>query len=61
MDRPDARIAEVVGEASDLLLGLAQDWIEEGVDLDLESLLDLPVIYCASKVGYASTELPAYG
>jgi GTP-binding protein TypA/BipA len=35
VDRPDARIEEVVGESSDLLLGLAQDVIEEGVDLDL--------------------------
>ncbi len=33
-DRPDARISEVVGESSDLLLGLAQDVIEEGIDLD---------------------------
>ncbi len=61
VDRPDARIEEVVGEASDLLLGLAQDVIEEGVDLDLDSLLDLPVIYCAAKVGYASTDQPANG
>ena len=36
VDRPDARIEEVVGEASDLLLVLAQDVIEEGVDLDLD-------------------------
>ena len=61
VDRPDARIEEVVGEASDLLLGLAQDVIEEGVDLDLDSLLDLPVIYCAAKVGYASENQPADG
>ena len=61
VDRPDARISEVVGEASDLLLGLAQDVIEEGVDLDLDALLDLPVIYCAAKAGYASTDEPANG
>ena len=48
-DRPDARISEVVGESSDLLLGLAQDVIEEGIDLDEDSLFDLPVIYCAAK------------
>ena len=42
-DRPDARISEVVGESSDLLLGLAQDVIEEGIDLDEDSLFDLPV------------------
>ena len=50
-DRPDARISEVVGESSDLLLGLAQDVIEEGIDLDEDSLFDLPVIYCAAKAG----------
>ena len=44
-DRPDARIEEVVGESSDLLLGLAQDVIEEGIDLDEDALFDLPVIY----------------
>lgn len=60
-DRPDARIDEVVSESTDLLLGLAQDVTEEGVDLDIDSLLDLPVIYCAAKVGHASTEQPADG
>jgi len=35
--------------------------IEEGVDLDLDSLLDLPVIYCAAKAGYASTNQPENG
>ena len=54
VDRPDARIEEVVGESTDLLLGLAQDVVEEGIDLDLDALLDLPVIYCAAKAGYAS-------
>ena len=39
-DRPDARIEEVVGESSDLLLGLAQDVIEEGIDLDEDALFD---------------------
>lgn len=60
-DRPDARIAAVVSESTDLLLGLAQDVSEEGVDLDIDSLLDLPVIYCAAKVGYASTQQPEDG
>ncbi|KFF31413.1 translational GTPase TypA [Bifidobacterium bombi] len=61
VDRPDARISEVVSESTDLLLGLAQDVIEEGVDLDLDSLLDLPVIYCAAKAGYASSNQPDDG
>jgi GTP-binding protein len=60
-DRPDARISEVVSESTDLLLGLAQDVSEEGVDLDLDSLLDLPVIYCAAKAGRASVNQPADG
>ena len=60
-DRPDARISEVVGESSDLLLGLAQDIIEEGIDLDEDSLFDLPVIYCAAKAGYASENQPENG
>ena len=60
-DRPDARISEVVSESTDLLLGLAQDVSEEGVDLDLDSLLDLPVIYCAAKAGKASVNQPADG
>ena len=61
VDRPDARISEVVSDSTDLLLGLAQDVTEEGVELDLDSLLDLPVIYCAAKVGYASTKQPEDG
>ncbi|WP_314686622.1 translational GTPase TypA [uncultured Bifidobacterium sp.] len=61
VDRPDARISEVVSESTDLLLGLAQDVTEEGVDLDLDKLLDLPVIYCAAKAGYASLSQPEDG
>ena len=61
VDRPDARIEEVVSESTDLLLGLAQDVIEEGVDLDLDHLLDLPVVYCAAKAGYASVNQPENG
>ncbi|MBQ1282743.1 MAG: translational GTPase TypA [Bifidobacteriaceae bacterium] len=60
-DRPDARISEVVSETTDLLLGLAQDVVEEGIELDLDSLLDLPVVYCAAKAGKASLEQPADG
>ena len=60
-DRPDSRISEVVSETTDLLLGLAQDVVEEGVDLDIDSLLDLPILYCAAKAGIASSEQPADG
>ena len=61
VDRPDARIEEVVHEATDLLLGLASDLHEEVPDLDLDSILDVPVVYAAAKVGKASLEQPADG
>ena len=61
VDRPDARIEEVVGETSDLLLGLADDVQHEGIDLDLDQLLEMPVIYCAAKAGYASENQPENG
>ena len=61
VDRPDARIEEVVGETSDLLLGLADDVQHEGIDLNLDQLLEMPVIYCAAKAGYGSVNQPADG
>ncbi|MBO0922287.1 translational GTPase TypA [Cellulomonas sp. zg-ZUI222] len=61
VDRPDARIDEVVHEATDLLLGLASDLQEEVPDLDLDAILDVPVVYAAAKVGKASLEQPADG
>jgi len=61
VDRPDARIAEVVSETHDLLLGLASDLHEDGADLDLDSVLDVPVVYAAAKAGRASLEQPADG
>lgn len=60
VDRSDARIEEVVSEATDLLLGLASD-LAEDMDLDLESVLDVPVVYAAAKAGRASMEQPADG
>ena len=60
-DRPDARITEVVGETTDLLLGLASDLSDEVPDLDLDAILDVPVVYAAAKVGAASLEQPADG
>ncbi len=55
VDRPDARIAEVVDEAQELLLDLAA---EVGAD---ESVLDLPVIYASARSGRASRTVPADG
>jgi len=61
VDRPDARIEDVVGEATDLLLGLASDLAEEMDDLDLDAVLDVPVVYASGKAGRASTTKPADG
>lgn len=59
VDRPDARISEVVDEAQDLLLNLASDI--DDADLDLDRLLEIPVIYAAAKAGRADTEQPRDG
>ena len=60
-DRPDARIDGVVSDTMDLLLGLASDVAEENPDLDLDSVLDVPVVYASGKAGRASIEQPADG
>ncbi len=51
VDRPDARVAEVVHEVEELFL-----------DLDAElSQLDFPIVYCVSREGRASLDRPADG
>ncbi|TWF93222.1 translational GTPase TypA [Saccharopolyspora dendranthemae] len=60
VDRPDARCAEVVEEAHDLLLELASE-LDGEVDLDMESILDLPVVYASARAGRASLEQPVDG
>ncbi|WES65026.1 translational GTPase TypA [Microbacter sp. GSS18] len=60
-DRPDARIAEVEEEAHDLLLGLASDLHEDVPDLDIDALLDVPVVYASGRAGAASRTRPANG
>jgi GTP-binding protein len=57
VDRPDARIAEVVDETHDLLLDLAGELELE----DLDHVLDLPVIYASARAGRASLNVPADG
>jgi GTP-binding protein len=57
VDRPDARISEVVEETHDLLLDLAGD-IQ---DVDLDAVLDLPVVYASARAGKASLEQPEDG
>ena len=61
VDRPDARIAEVVHESTDLLLGLAADLHEDVPGLDLDAALDVPVVYASAKTGRASLTAPADG
>ena len=51
VDRPDARIAEVVDEAYELFL-----------DLDAtEDQIDFPIVYCSARAGRASLERTADG
>jgi GTP-binding protein len=61
VDRPDSRIAEVVEETHDLLLGLASDLHDEVPDLDVDALLEVPVVYASAKAGIASLVQPADG
>jgi len=60
-DRPDSRIDAVVHETQDLLLGLASDLADEVPDVDVDSLLDLPIIYASGREGAASTNRPSDG
>lgn len=60
-DRPDARIDEVVEESHDLLLALASDLHDDLPDLDVDALLDLPVVYASGRNGAASWNKPANG
>jgi GTP-binding protein len=59
VDRPDARIAEVVEETHDLLLELAGEL--DDPDLDLDKVLDLPVVYASARAGRASLNAPEDG
>ncbi|MGV8875964.1 MAG: translational GTPase TypA [Rhodoglobus sp.] len=60
-DRPDARIDEVVVESQDLLLGLASDMADDFPDLDLDAILDVPVVYASGRNGAASWNQPENG
>ena len=51
VDRPDARIAEVVHEVEELFLDL---------DADVDQL-DFPIVYCVARDGRASLDRPADG
>ena len=60
-DRPDARIDEVVHESQDLLLGLASDMSDDVPNLDLDAILDVPVVYASGRNGAASWNKPENG
>ncbi|TPW75828.1 translational GTPase TypA [Schumannella soli] len=60
-DRPDARIDAVVEESHDLLLGLASDLADDVPDLDVDALLDVPVVYASGRNGAASWNKPGDG
>ncbi|MDR2930409.1 MAG: translational GTPase TypA [Propionibacteriaceae bacterium] len=53
VDRPDARMAEVLDETYALFMDLIDD--------DQADVLDFPVVYCSAKAGRASLNAPADG
>ena len=55
VDRPDARIAEVVDETYELFLDLIDD------KADQSSVLDFPIVYASARAGRASLERPGNG
>ncbi|HEY6425115.1 MAG TPA: translational GTPase TypA [Pseudonocardiaceae bacterium] len=57
VDRPDARIAQVVEETHDLLLDLAADLDDNAA----ETVLDMPVLYASARAGRVSRTRPADG
>ncbi|AYD90327.1 translational GTPase TypA [Actinomyces lilanjuaniae] len=61
VDRPDSRAQEVVTEATDLLLSLASDLADEQPDIDLDAVLDVPVLYASARQRRADTEPPEDG
>ncbi|GAA3365886.1 MULTISPECIES: translational GTPase TypA [Saccharopolyspora] len=61
VDRPDARCAEVVEEAHDLLLDLASELDDGEGSVDMDAVLNLPVIYASARSGRASLTQPADG
>src|SRR5437773_8008129 len=51
VDRPDARIGEVVNEVYELFLDLDAD----------EHQIEFPIVYCNARAGWASTDPAAHG
>ncbi|MCL2803584.1 MAG: GTP-binding protein, partial [Micrococcales bacterium] len=61
VDRSDARTDEVVHETTDLLLALASDLVEDNPGLDLDAVLDFPIVYTNAKSGRACLTAPGNG
>lgn len=61
VDRPDSRIDEVVQETTDLLLALAEDLLNQGADIDLDQVLEMPVVFASAKAGMSSRSQPGDG
>nr|WP_246457317.1 translational GTPase TypA [Saccharopolyspora gloriosae] len=61
VDRPDARCSEVVEEAHDLLLDLASELDDGEGSVDMDAVLNLPVIYASARAGRASRTQPTDG
>ncbi len=55
VDRPDARIAEVVDETYELFIDLMDD------EIDHSSVLDFPIVYACARAGRASLTRPDDG
>src|SRR5215212_2295815 len=56
VDRPDARIAEVVDETYELFMDLV-----DGTGVDPDHALDFPIVYASARAGRASLERPENG
>jgi GTP-binding protein len=56
VDRPDARIAEVVDETYELFMDLV-----DGTGIDPDAVLDFPIVYAAARAGRASLNRPENG
>ncbi len=54
VDRPDARIAEVVDETYELFMDLI-----DGTGLEPDAALDFPIVYASARSGRASLARPA--
>jgi GTP-binding protein TypA/BipA len=56
VDRPDARIAEVVDETYELFMDLI-----DGTGVDPDTALDFPIVYASARAGRASLNRPENG